>query len=65
VHAFDDEVCNVSESTLYADELFKHNVPVEMHLYNRGGHGFGLGRKEDGTDQWLNLLISWLNSGVF
>ena len=62
VHAYDDEVCNVRESTLYADELLKYNVPVEMHLFQKGGHGFGLGRKEDGTDQWLQLCINWLKS---
>jgi len=62
VHAYDDDVCHVSESTLYAEKLFEHHIPVEMHLFTKGGHGFGLGRKEDGTDQWLPLLVHWLNN---
>ncbi len=62
VHAYDDEVCHVSESTLYAEKLSEHHVPLEMHLFTKGGHGFGLGRKEDGTDQWLSLLVHWLNN---
>lgn len=65
VHAYDDDVCHVSESTLYAQKLFEHKVPVEMHLFTKGGHGFGLGRKEDGTDQWLPLLVRWLNTDPF
>jgi acetyl esterase/lipase len=65
VHAYDDDVCHVSESTLYAQKLFEHKVPVEMHLFTKGGHGFGLGRKEDGTDQWLPLLVSWLKTDPF
>jgi acetyl esterase/lipase len=65
VHAYDDDVCHVSESTLYAQELFEHSIPVEMHLFTRGGHGFGLGRQVDGTDQWLPLLVSWLKSDPF
>lgn len=62
VHAYDDDVCNVEESTLYAQELFEHNVPVEMHLFQKGGHGFGMGRKKDGTDQWVQLFVNWLIS---
>jgi acetyl esterase/lipase len=65
VHAYDDEVCHVSESTLFAEKLLEHHVPVEMHLFTRGGHGFGLGRQEDGTDQWLPLLVNWLNTDPF
>lgn len=65
VHAYDDEVCKVEESTLYAQKLFDHQVPVEMHLFPKGGHGFGIGRAEDGTDQWVNLFIKWLKLSSF
>ena len=61
-HAYDDEVCSVKESTLYAEKLFEHKVPVEMHLFTKGGHGFGTGRKEDGTDQWVPLFVNWLKN---
>jgi acetyl esterase/lipase len=60
VHAYDDEVCKVEESALYAQRLFANKVAVEMHLFAKGGHGFGLGRKTDGTDQWLPLFVAWL-----
>jgi acetyl esterase/lipase len=60
VHAYDDDTCKVEESTLYAARLFDNKVPVEMHLFPKGGHGFGLGRKADGTDQWLPLFAAWL-----
>ena len=61
VHAMDDETCHFSESTLYADALTRHGVDVEMHLFSQGGHGFGPGRQEDGSDQWLSLAVNWLN----
>ena len=61
VHAYDDDVCHFSESTLYAEALRKNGVNAELHLFARGGHGFGPGRKEDGTDQWLTLANNWLN----
>lgn len=60
VHAYDDEVCKVEETTLYAQKLFECHVPVEMHLFPKGGHGFGPGRKKDGTYQWVQLFINWL-----
>jgi acetyl esterase/lipase len=60
VHAYDDDTCKVEESTLYAQRLFENKVPVEMHLFAKGGHGFGLGRRTEGTDQWLPLFVSWL-----
>ena len=65
VHAYDDNVCPVTESTLYAEKLFEHGVSAEMHLFPKGGHGFGMGRKEDGTDQWPLLFVNWLKSNNF
>lgn len=62
VHAYDDQVCHVSESTLYAEKLFEHKVPAEMHLFPTGGHGFGMGRETGGTKQWVNLFVNWLKA---
>jgi len=61
VHAYDDDVVPYKESTLYAEALKRNGVAAEIHLYARGGHGFGPGRVEDGTDQWLNLAANWLD----
>jgi acetyl esterase/lipase len=61
VHAFDDDTCHYTESTLYAEALTRHGVPAEIHLFASGGHGFGPGRDEDGTSQWLGLAANWLD----
>jgi dipeptidyl aminopeptidase/acylaminoacyl peptidase len=61
VHALDDETCHFTESTLYADALIHHGVEVELHLFPHGVHGFGPGRSEDGTNQWLTLASNWLD----
>jgi acetyl esterase/lipase len=60
VHAYDDDICKIEESLLYAQKCAEHAVPVELHLFSKGGHGFGIGRKEDGTAQWVPLLVEWL-----
>ena len=59
LHACDD-VVPVNESLLYARVLTDAGRHVEMHLFARGGHGFGPGRAEDGTAQWLGLLANWI-----
>jgi acetyl esterase/lipase len=60
VHALDDETCHYLESTEYAEALTAQGVEAELHLYAHGGHGFSLGREEDGTDQWVVLAADWL-----
>ena len=60
VHSLDDETCHYKETTLYAEALRENGVPNEVHLFPTGGHGFGLGREEDGTDQWIGLAINWI-----
>lgn len=62
MHALDDNVCHFTESTLYADAMTAHGVEVELQLYPKGGHGFGLGRPEDGTDNWVRLAAIWIKN---
>ncbi len=61
VHALDDETCDYSESTDYAEAVTAQGIEAELHLYAHGGHGFSLGREEDGTDQWIGLAVDWLS----
>jgi acetyl esterase/lipase len=60
VHAVDDDVSHYTESTMYADALRKNGVDAEVHLFARGGHGFGPGRDSDGTSQWIELAANWI-----
>jgi acetyl esterase/lipase len=34
--------------------------PVEFHLYEQGGHGFGMYNKETTSTGWFNAFASWL-----
>jgi dipeptidyl aminopeptidase/acylaminoacyl peptidase len=60
LHAYDDDVVPISESMRYAEALSAAGRDVEVHFFARGGHGFGPGRPEDGTGQWLGLLADWI-----
>jgi acetyl esterase/lipase len=61
VHAYDDEDVPIRESIVYAEALTAVGQDVESHFFAKGGHGFGPGRTEDGTDQWLGLLANWIH----
>ncbi|MFC0182807.1 Acetyl esterase/lipase [Pseudarcicella hirudinis] len=34
--------------------------PVEMHIYERGGHGFGMNKQKIPTDYWYERFGEWL-----
>ncbi|WP_245860609.1 alpha/beta hydrolase [Thermoflavifilum aggregans] len=41
--------------------LHQHGVPVEMHLYEKGPHGFGMHNPAT-PDSWMDRLRNWLIS---
>ncbi len=61
VHASDDGAVQSENSIVFYQALLKNNVGAEMHLYQKGGHGFGMVNKT--TDQlWMEDCKSWLKS---
>lgn len=61
VHAGDDGAVPVENSIRYYQACIKNKVPVEMHLYPKGGHGFGLNNKTT-IDKWFDRLTNWMNT---
>ena len=60
VHASDDAGVVPKNSLLFYDALVAHHVPAEMHIYEGGGHGFGMLRGDKPWDQWPQQLEPWL-----
>ncbi len=54
-HAADDKTVDVDNSINYFQALRHSNVPVEMHIYPKGGHGFIFGHKG-----WSDPLFQWM-----
>jgi len=62
LHANDDKSVPVENSIVLWQALRLHRVPVEMHLFNEGGHGFGVhGVKNMPAAQWPLLLHRWIS----
>jgi dipeptidyl aminopeptidase/acylaminoacyl peptidase len=60
IHAADDGAVPVENSLRFYQACIKNKVPVEMHLYPKGGHGFGMNNKTT-DDNWLERLHNWMN----
>lgn len=61
VHATDDDVVKVKNSVLFYLSLVKNKVPAELHLYQKGGHGFGMNNKTT-QDRWMERCKNWMRS---
>ena len=68
-HTAEDNIVPVQNSLLYANALSKHNIPFELHVYPRGGHGFSTAdivtshsEFEEGkyVHNWLTSLKNWI-----
>ena len=61
VHAEDDRTVPVVNTLYFNDALKAHGVPAEMHIYPKGGHGFGL-YNPTSKDQWPDRLRNWMDT---
>ena len=59
VHASDDKTVKVGNSIKYYEALVEKKIPAEMHIYEKGGHGFGMHNKTT-TDDWMERLHNWM-----
>jgi len=66
VHAADDASVPVENALAYLAALRAAKVPAEAHLFEEGGHGFGI-RLAQGKPcaAWPDLLVSWLGRRGF
>ncbi|MFZ4507827.1 MAG: alpha/beta hydrolase [Fimbriimonas sp.] len=57
----EDDFVPVEGGMAYALACKKAEVPVELHLFPKGGHGYGLRSKEAGIMSWPERAIEWIN----
>ena len=58
-HTIEDRAVPVRNALDFANALEKHKVLFSLHVYVRGRHGIGLGKKDD-PHPWGGELIFWL-----
>lgn len=58
--ASDDQLGLTTHSLSLYNRWFAAKHPVELHLYVRGGHGFGMRVQHIPTDTWIDRFGDWL-----
>ena len=59
-----DDACKVQNALAYFNALTLAGVKAEMHLFAKGGHGYGMREHGNPTDCWTALAEVWLASVV-
>jgi acetyl esterase/lipase len=65
LHTAEDQPVPAQNSLSYASALLKAGVPVELHVFEAGPHGIGLGQGRPGADAWPKLCAQWLRNRKF
>ena len=63
--ASDDPLGLASDSVTLYNQWLTAKKPVEMHLYARGGHGFGMRKQNLPSDAWIDRFGEWLDMQGF
>lgn len=60
VGASDDKTTPPIQAITLYQKLLSFEMPVELHLYEKGGHGFGLGKTKGAVSSWTVRCEDWL-----
>ncbi len=63
-HTWEDHLVPVENSLQFAEALRKAGVPFDLHIYQKGAHGLGLGApyaEKQKRHPWTADLVYWLN----
>jgi len=59
--ATDDQLGLAPDSVLLYDKWSAAHKSVELHMFAKGGHGFGMRKQNLPTDHWIDLFAEWLD----
>ena len=62
-HTYEDNAVPVENSLQFAEALRRAGVPCDLHIYQKGPHGLGLGTREWNPEKrhpWTRDCIFWL-----
>ena len=60
VAATDDSLGLAPQSVAVYQKWTEAQKPAELHMYAKGGHGFGMHKQNIPTDQWIDRFTDWL-----
>ena len=72
-HTDEDDCVPLENTLLFASALRKQHIPLELHIFRKGGHGLSLATAETAHDRdqivdecsvWPDLFASWVGTGI-
>ncbi len=57
-----DDPVRVETGLFYSVALKQSGVPFELHIYPKGGHGYGLRRTENPVTAWSDRAAEWMKA---
>ncbi|WP_027388683.1 alpha/beta hydrolase [Chryseobacterium gregarium] len=63
--ASDDQLKLAPKSVLLYSKWLAAGQPAELHIYEKGGHGFGMGVQNIPVDKWSDVYLDWLKFHKF
>jgi acetyl esterase/lipase len=60
VHTSTDTVVPLQNSLMFVEAMKEHHRPVELHVFDHGAHGFGLGGSDPTLSRWPGLCDKWM-----
>jgi len=66
-HTYEDSGVKIENSMQFASALRKNGVPFDLHIFQKGGHGMGLGGGRNGgpIHPWAADCLYWLKAQNF
>jgi acetyl esterase/lipase len=61
VYSNDDAVVPPENGLLFYQALRRANVPASLHIYDHGGHGYGMAPGDKALSTWPDLCVDWLS----
>lgn len=60
IHSNNDEGTPPENSISYFSALRKNNVPASIHIWEDGGHGYGLAKGIGTIESWTKIVEEWI-----
>ena len=64
-HTMEDKGVPPENSLLFYAAMLRNGVPGELHIFEKGRHGIGLGKDIPVTSEWSNACERWLVARSF
>ncbi|UYQ92889.1 alpha/beta hydrolase [Chitinophaga horti] len=60
IHSTDDKTVPVENSLVFYNALKANKIPASLHIFDHGGHGYGMAPKDPVINTWPGVAVLWI-----